>query len=426
MGTLKSVVKSRFGEFYKVQLLHEGNAQLTLKSEFFWNKESTQQFINNLIVPNGYWREIIKEYSTLPSPSSLTTTEIEHQVSALIMQGQLKLYPVDIPDIVEHPPEKRAVKTKENVTYLFSQSNILLITNPKEIIYFTRKKEAKNFLDKLGLNEEKLQTLAAELKIEQSKKSSANPDELIIKISAALASGSIIILVDRFSSAPSGNEKLVTLAGPGNIKVDLGPHSSAPQAQDKAPENIVAIREIASKSPTLTSNLSKLRSNGWKITKGTAGAGSYANKEQKTITIDANEFNNPASYIQTIAHESGHALYQADPYVPPNGLTRQEYIDANASSSLKDEGEATLMNIQIRDEILKNNGPDIGIAGTQGAAYEKSYQNYQQHGDREKARTEIGNVFANNEVPSTAPDKTYKQYYSKPYEDHWDKNIKKP
>ena len=426
MATLKSVVKSRFGEFYKVQLPREHNAQLTLKSEIFWNEESTRQFINNLTVPNGFWREIIKEYSTLPSPSSLTTNDVEQQVNALMRQGQLKLYPIDIPDIVEHPPEKRAVKTKENITYLFSSSKILLTSNPKEVMFFTRKKEAKDFLYKLNLNKEKLDTIAAELNIEKLKNSSMNTDELIIKISSALATGSVIVLVDRFSSAPSGNEKIVALAGPGNNKVDLGPHSSSPQAQDKTAENITAIREIASKSPTLTSNLSTLRSSGWKITKGTAGGGSYADKQQKTITIDANEFNNPTSYIQTIAHESGHALYQSDPYVSPNGLTRQEYIEANASSSLKDEGEATLMNIQIRDEILKNNGPDIGIAGTQGAAYEKSYQNYQKHGDREKARTEIGNVFANNEVPSTAPDKTYKQYYSKPYEDHWDKNIKKP
>ena len=419
------VVKHRSGESYKITLPRGNVSEQSLTPESFWNESSAQQFVNNLVVSQGIWRDIIHQCDSF-STSCMAHDNIEKQVSSLIMDDKIKFYPVKIMDTVEHPPEKRIIKS-DNTIYRFEPSSSLLFMNSAETQSFKSIDDAYTFLNKISNSEAELAAIAKELNIDIPKTAYSNEGEITDVISEELISGNTVIIVDRFTSTPSGDEKLVApQAGPGNNKVDLGPHSSSPQQPDKTPKNIVAIREVASKSPTLTSNLSKLRNEGWKITKGTAGAGSYANKEQKTITIDANEFNNPASYVQTIAHESGHALYQADAYVPPNGLTRQEYIDANASSSLKDEGEATLMNVQIRDEILKNNGPDIGIAGTQGATYEKSYQNYQQHGDREKARTEIGHVFANNEVPSTTPDKTYKQYYSKPYEDHWDKNIKKP
>jgi hypothetical protein len=63
--------------------------------------------------------------------------------------------------------------------------------------------------------------------------------------------------------------------------------------------------------------------------------------------------------VQTIARESGHPLYSEDPYVKPGGSTRPQYVDANAKRNLKDEGEATLMNARIRDEILQNVGPDM-------------------------------------------------------------------
>ena len=40
MSIQKSVVKNRFGGFYKLQLPRENSAQLTLKAETFWNEES--------------------------------------------------------------------------------------------------------------------------------------------------------------------------------------------------------------------------------------------------------------------------------------------------------------------------------------------------------------------------------------------------
>lgn len=227
MGIQNSVVKNRFGESYKILPLRDINAQLAIEPESFWNEASTQQFINNLTVPNGYWKEIINKYSALPSPSSLTTYEIEQQVCTLMIQGQLKLFPVEVPDIVEHPPEKRAIKTKDNTTYLFAPLGVLLTTSPKEVKHFATENDAKVFLTELASDDNKLKTIAIELNIDIPNTASVNSDELLDVIAVALAAGTVIVIVDRFSSPPPSSEQpQVTEAGlgPGNKKSDLGPH----------------------------------------------------------------------------------------------------------------------------------------------------------------------------------------------------------
>ncbi|MFN7916984.1 MAG: hypothetical protein U0Q55_16695 [Vicinamibacterales bacterium] len=184
--------------------------------------------------------------------------------------------------------------------------------------------------------------------------------------------------------------------------------------------------KIINQSPTLRTNLEQLQKNGWTIRLGAAGKGTFADRAKKVITVDANDKGSPATLAQSLAHESGHALYQKDPYVPPAGLTRDEYVSRNVNASLKDEGEATLMNIDVRDEIRKNGGPDIGIAGTQGREYQRIARKYPDAKDRDKARREIGTVFADTEHPSNDTTKTYKDYYSKPFADHYDRTTTAP
>lgn len=180
------------------------------------------------------------------------------------------------------------------------------------------------------------------------------------------------------------------------------------------------VDSLAAKSPTLQKNLAKLKNDRWKVEYGTAGKGSYCDKSKKKIIIDPNEKGHHVQIVQTLAHESGHALYTPDAYVAPTGITRQNYVNSNVTSALKDEGEATMMNCQIRAEIIANGGADIGIAGAQASEYQKIYNKYPNPGSRETARKEIGDLFADGEQPSTDPTKTYRDYYAQPFADFYD------
>lgn len=56
-------------------------------------------------------------------------------------------------------------------------------------------------------------------------------------------------------------------------------------------------------------------------------------------------------------------MYKPGGYVGMDGKTREQYIDGNVKNSLNDEGEATISNLQVRDELLKAKAGDIGVAG---------------------------------------------------------------
>jgi hypothetical protein len=181
-------------------------------------------------------------------------------------------------------------------------------------------------------------------------------------------------------------------------------------------------KNVIDKSPTLQKQLKDLQNKGWKIEYNESGKGSYLDKKNKKIVVD--KTGGSSAITRTLSHEKGHALYKADPYVPPTGLAKEEYVGKNVKRHLKDEGEATLSNIEIRDEILSNGGPDIGISGTKKSQYEKIYEEYKETGNRDKAREKIGDVFADGERPSTNPSLTYREYYGKAYEDYYDKFSK--
>lgn len=189
------------------------------------------------------------------------------------------------------------------------------------------------------------------------------------------------------------------------------------------------VDDVVNKSPTLKANIEALQKQGYTISYGEKGKGTYVNKGTKSIVIDENDKGNPLSVAQSLAHESGHALYQQDAYVGMDGKTKDEYVAANVNRNLKDEGEATLMNLIVREELLKADPKlDIGVAGSQAEKYKEIYEkNKDKLSDpaaRDALRQQIGDAFADGENPSTAPGKTYRQYYAKTYQDHWDKHHK--
>ncbi len=184
------------------------------------------------------------------------------------------------------------------------------------------------------------------------------------------------------------------------------------------------VRNLVDKSPTLTQKLKSLEDSGWSMGYGDKGKGTYVIKKEKKIVIDSNYKNNDALVVQSLAHEAGHATYKEKPYVSHVGKTREQYVKENTNRHLDDEGEATLVNVQVRNEILGNKGADIGIAGSKTKEYQKAFRNYKKHNNRDKARAEIADIFAKGERPSTDPTKNYEQYYSSTYENHWDTHIK--
>src|SRR5262249_48693961 len=204
-----------------------------------------------------------------------------------------------------------------------------------------------------------------------------------------------------------------TLPGPGLDSMPAGcTVATCPLAKASPTPLSKPVLDKIAKCPAMKDDLEKLQKDGWTVVWGKPGGGSFADRPTKTITADPTSANDD-DVVATMAHEMGHAQYTL-PSVPIANSTKADYVKNKVQSNLEDEGEATLKQIQYKQCLKKNGGPDIPISGAKAAEYEKIAQKYPDPKDQEKARTEIANVFGDNEHPSNCPGQTYRQYYASP------------
>ena len=218
-----NIIQDEFGQRYVLKTSAVHFEQSDFKAKSFWNKESTQSFVKRLNVPHGYWRGLLQQFSTIPALHSLQEQQVEYYTSELLISGKIHLYPLPKQKSDEHAPQKRAIKSSDDVTYLFAEASILLTSTPREVKYFSSKEDAKKFIQDLNPDDEKLQSIASELDINVPTTASVNPSELLAAIVAALVTGTVIVLVDRVSTVPASKSEVVEAVGPGNKKADLGP-----------------------------------------------------------------------------------------------------------------------------------------------------------------------------------------------------------
>lgn len=199
--------------------------------------------------------------------------------------------------------------------------------------------------------------------------------------------------------------QLPFLPAPG--KSSGAPSSTGPKSSDPTKEPLIA------KSPTLKGQIDALEKAGWKIVFW-PGPGNQTDSALKTIQIDKKLQSDPNSLVQNLAHEVGHALYKGK----IDTSSRAAYIKSNLAS----EGAATMNNITAQREIVKNGGPDIGIAGDSANAkgYNAAYDQYLKDHDAAKAGDAMGSVYGSGEHTST-DGKSYNDYYG----DYYDKNFAK-
>ncbi len=243
----------------------------------------------------------------------------------------------------------------------------------------------------------------------------------------ANAGGDLNLTADANLHAPGGvhlhndGGAVIDLEG-ALIKLNMGGGAAGPPTTGLGAD----VDLLAGMSPALTQRIRELQAQGWNIRYSRPGdpPGTFCDRTTRSIVIDPVANSTPESRVQALAHEAGHAGYTEPPYVPPTGLTRQEYIDRNTARNLGDEGEATLFNAQARREIMNNGGPDVGIAGAQSQQYSNVYDQYANGTlTRDQARTQIGQVFANGETPSTSTGQNYGQYYGSTYSQFWDQHY---
>ncbi|MBK6684567.1 MAG: hypothetical protein IPG45_08835 [Deltaproteobacteria bacterium] len=135
--------------------------------------------------------------------------------------------------------------------------------------------------------------------------------------------------------------------------------------------------------------------------------------------------------LSSVAHELGHFDFRGNPqgkYQPPGtgqGLTdhqiemarQHDYIASNAKANLADEGHATIVEKQIRDEVLQNSGVDIGVSGLP-----VDHPLLSKRGSLDEQRAAIGDYFGTHLSTST-DNENYRSYYNQSYIDFYSQNF---
>ncbi len=134
---------------------------------------------------------------------------------------------------------------------------------------------------------------------------------------------------------------------------------------------------------------------------GPEGEGTYIFEKLNIINIDSSKRDDPIKTVRSLAHELGH---KDGPVVD----------DESLRSCMDSEGAAVLNVMIVREEILANGGPDIGIAG--GSPYEEDYlaiyEDYKSGiMDYKQAIRKIGEIYE-NEPPSIGSYPTYRALYT--------------
>jgi type VI secretion system secreted protein VgrG len=176
---------------------------------------------------------------------------------------------------------------------------------------------------------------------------------------------------------------------------------------------------VINSSAVFKGNALIIARNGYHVTFGDEGKGSFCNRTKKLIVIDSKWKGNDAVIADILAHEMGHAIYDPkhDPTPKMDDPKFADWILTQVQKSLDDEGEAILKEFQIRESLVAGGQPPIPISGVKAADYEKIWQQFQKDRNREKARRAIGAIVGKYEHPSTAPEMTYEGYYASAWMD---------
>jgi uncharacterized Zn-binding protein involved in type VI secretion len=165
------------------------------------------------------------------------------------------------------------------------------------------------------------------------------------------------------------------------------------------------VRHVVRMSPTLSEQLRQLFRDGWSVVRREGGG--HIDRDLKEIVIPPGRFDEE---IGNTAHEAGHAMRPAPLEPPRKGLTEAEYVERSVQDDMLEEGHAQYNAAKVRDEIINNRGPDVGIPGEQAKDFKDVY-NAHKNGmlDKDQAVEDMADLMRNETTGNTK--EPYPDYY---------------
>jgi hypothetical protein len=190
------------------------------------------------------------------------------------------------------------------------------------------------------------------------------------------------------------------------------------------------VDKILNLSPYLRELWATAKANGWHIELLHNNDKSFAQVGSKTLFINPADVKTqgagrPGQLATLAAHEMGHAMQPPSSRTTRGVSNEEDYVKKNIERMSKDEGEAALVNLIVREQIRDaggpNMGPDIGVRGGLDEFYEDVYKRFKS-GELswDEASVELGKFMA--EEPEMKDGTSKQEVWEEQLRDEWRKS----
>ncbi|MEQ1501328.1 MAG: hypothetical protein ABMB14_03815 [Myxococcota bacterium] len=237
------------------------------------------------------------------------------------------------------------------------------------------------------------------------------------------SSPGVLSLVGGAGPATDGTAAAGTATGTGTASV-TGSATATATATGPTTGLAPTVDALVAKSPILADSLARAQAAGWTIRLGTPGGGTAADRGTKIVTLDPSTSANPMVAVQLIAHELGHANYTLPDAPPIGAMSREEYVRVNVMRHLRDEAEATISELRVRDELQTAGAGVMPISGATAPQKITLWEQFKAGTlTREALVEQLATLFGHGERPSgPAASGDYWDYYAQNYGTYWDAN----
>jgi len=220
-------ISGDFGQHYVLRTAADTPSKIAIDPRTFWDPVLTQQFVYGLRVPPGFWPHVLAQFSTAFSNAPRNEAELLERVAALLIMGQLKLFPIRVQDVTNTGDASAtfSCKAKSGNTYLFTDASVALTGSPNTKSFHSEP-QAQQFISENGLDAETMRGMI-KMAEPQTNVAAVGDEKLPVKLAALLVAGSVLVVEQVVSPPAAEASDMEPSAGTvGNKQVDLGPHES--------------------------------------------------------------------------------------------------------------------------------------------------------------------------------------------------------
>ena len=184
------------------------------------------------------------------------------------------------------------------------------------------------------------------------------------------------------------------------------------------------VRAMVKQSATLRAQMLQMQKDNINLVAGPPGSGFSFDRQGQRINIE--QPMDDATTVSLLAHEVGHGVDKTKWTPSQPTMFREEYVQERVAFELIREGRAQFNAVQVRQELLARGGPDIGIPGTQDAAFQQAFDDFTTGKiTHAQAIERMGNL-QSTERPSQGGYATYRERLTDFMNFAWDVDVDEP